>query len=38
VDEGLLQQIQVTDREPDPFREGLGGSHDPVVGRCPSGA
>jgi hypothetical protein len=30
VDEGLLQQVQVTNREPEAFREGGGPAH-----RCP---
>ena len=30
VDEGLLEQVEVADREADPSREGLGGTHDPV--------
>ena len=30
VDERLLEQVEVADREADPSREGLGGTHDPV--------
>ena len=29
VDERLLEQVEVADREPEPRREGLGGTHDP---------
>ena len=36
VDEGLLQQVEVADREPDPRREGLAGTHGDVVRSAPS--
>ena len=38
VDERLLEQVEVPDREPDPRREGLGGSHAAVVRPTPVGA
>jgi hypothetical protein len=31
MDEGLLEQVQVANREPDPGYEGFGRSHDAVV-------
>jgi hypothetical protein len=31
VDQGLLQQVEVADRESDPSRECLGWTHDAVV-------
>ena len=31
MDERLIEQVQIPDREPDPCGEGLGGSHDPAV-------
>ena len=38
VDEGLLQQVEVADGEPDPRREGLAGTHGTwCVRRRPSG-
>ena len=30
VDQCLLEQVEVADREADPSRERLGGTHDPV--------
>jgi hypothetical protein len=38
VDEGLLQEVEVADRQPDPRREGLAGTHGAwCVRRRPSG-
>jgi len=31
MDEGLLEQVQVLDLQPDPGRKGLGWTHDAVV-------
>ena len=37
VDERLLEQVQVADREAEPRREGLGGAHDAVADRAGGG-